>query len=75
MYYRDMPGLKQSFENNYLVYNESVDFIENPPTGVTIYNLAPKKILKSGTYSYSKRSIMKDYRYGIDIGIQHLMSV
>lgn len=71
-YFNDMPGLQAAFENNHKNYNKTVEFLANPPKDLIIHQLAPKKLLKSGTYSYSKKSIMSDYRYGLDIGLQHL---
>lgn len=72
IYYNAMPNLKQVFEKAFLQYNESVEFMESPPKGVIIEQIAPSKILKSTTYTYSKKTIMSDYRYGVDLGLQYV---
>lgn len=74
-YFKDIPGLQDAFENNHNSYNKTIKFLANPPKEVSINQLAPKKLLKSGTYSYSKKSIMSDYRYGLDVGMQHLQKI
>jgi len=72
IYFKGTPVLKEIFEKNYTIYNNSIEFINNPPQGITVDQLAPKKLLKSGTYSYSKKSIMNDYRYGLDVGLRYI---
>lgn len=74
-YYRDTPGLSNSFANNHLNYNMSLDFMKTQSDVLTIEQIAPKKLLKSGTYSYSKKTIMSDYRYGVDVGLNHVMNM
>ncbi|GJM35008.1 MAG: patatin family protein [Saprospiraceae bacterium] len=75
IYYSSEPQLKTVFEKCHQNYNEGVAFIENPPDDVTIEQIAPVKLLKSGTYSYSKKSIMGDYRYGLDCGVRYVEKV
>ncbi len=74
-YFKSTPKLAKTFESAFEKYNEAIDFMSNSPKGTTIHQIAPKKLLKSGTYSYSKSSLMLDYRYGLDKGISHLMKV
>ncbi len=74
IYFRSMPNLSQVFERAYEKYNEGLAFIENPPADLIIEQLTPSKLLKSTTYSYSKKSIMSDYRYGLDCGVKYIMS-
>ena len=71
-YYNDIPHLKESFENYHNRYNKALDFISSPPTDLEIIQIAPKKELKSTTLSFSHESIMKDYRYGLDVGLRYL---
>ena len=71
-YFASTPNLSKIFDNAFEKYNDSVDFISSPPKDLKIREIAPKKVLKSGTYTYSKQSLMLDYRYGLDKGIQHL---
>ena len=73
IYFRSMPKLSQVFERAYQKYNEGLDFIDNPPSDLQIEQLTPYKLLKSTTYSYSKKSIMSDYRYGLDCGVKYMM--
>ncbi len=72
IYFNDSPALREIFANCHLRYNEGVEFIENPPSDLTIQQIAPSKLLKSGTYSYSKKTIMSDYRYGVDQGLVYV---
>lgn len=70
LYYNSDPHLKQVFEKCHQSYNDGLEFIENPPKDLTIHEIAPAKLLKSTTYTYSKKSIMSDYRYGLDVGLR-----
>lgn len=72
-YFKSTPKLAKTFESAFEKYNEAVDFINATPKGATVHQIAPKKFLKSGTYSYSKSTLMLDYRYGLDKGINHLI--
>jgi predicted patatin/cPLA2 family phospholipase len=73
IYFNSNPNLSEVFDKAYQKYNEALEFIDNPPADLKIHQLAPKKPLKSTTYSYSKKSIMRDYRYGLDFGVKYLM--
>lgn len=72
IYFKSIPGLQKAFESSYEKYNQSIDFINNPPDDLIVDQLCPIKLLKSGTYSYSKKTIMSDYRYGLDIGLKYI---
>lgn len=74
IYFKSIPGLQKAFESSYEKYNESIDFINHPPKDLIVDQLCPIKLLKSGTYSYSKKTIMSDYRYGLDIGLKYIQS-
>lgn len=69
VYFSSIPKLSTLFDQAFVNYNNSVDFMENPPDDAIITQIAPKKYLKSGTYSYSKQTLMLDYRYGLDKGL------
>ncbi len=71
-YYTSVPKLSKTFESAFEKYNEALDFIDNPPEDLKVDQIAPKRFLNSGTYTYSKKSLMADYRYGLDCGIKHL---
>lgn len=72
IYFKSSPGLKNVFESSFEKYNNSVNFINQPPDDLILDQLCPQKLLRSGTYSYSKKTIMRDYRYGLDIGLQYV---
>lgn len=69
LYFKSQPNLKRTFDLAHETYNQSIDFIENPPSDLEIVQINPAKILKSGTYSSNRKTIMKDYRYGLDMGL------
>lgn len=71
-YYRTEPALSKVFESNFHYYNQSADFLENPPKDLFVKQIDPKNFLKSGTYSYSTKTLMLDYRYGVDKGLSFL---
>jgi predicted patatin/cPLA2 family phospholipase len=68
IYYRNDEGLKSAFTKNHLQYNQSIDFINNPPKGITIRQVAPDVNLKAGVYTNSKSLIDEDYLYGFEKG-------
>ena len=71
-YFKSQPKLSLNFETSFNIYNDSADYLQKPPKGVHIDQIAPKNLLKSGTYMYSKKTLMLDYRYGLDKGINFL---
>lgn len=71
-YFSSTPKLSETFELAFEKYNSALDFIDKPPKDLNIDQIAPKRFLKSGTYSYTKKTLMADYRYGLDKGISHL---
>ncbi len=72
IYYRSNPTLSETFNSSFKKYNEAVEFIENPPHDLEIIEIAPENLLFSGTYMYSNDSILRDYRYGLDLGTQFI---
>ncbi len=73
-YFSSTPRLSKTFELAFEKYNTALDFIHKPPKNMKITQIAPKRFLNSGTYSYTKKTLMSDYRYGLDKGISHLQS-
>ena len=71
-YFRDNKALSKCFEKSHEKFNESIDFINNPPKDLKIEVISPKRLLKSGTYSYSPGTLKKDYRYGLEFGLNYL---
>jgi predicted patatin/cPLA2 family phospholipase len=74
-YFRADPILSAIVNNGHLIYNECADFLENPPDDLSVTQLAPKKLLATGTYLNSIDSIMKDYGLGLDTGLQYIASL
>ncbi|MBT8232146.1 MAG: patatin family protein [Bacteroidia bacterium] len=74
IYFSKRPELSECFSKCYLMYNAAVDFMISPPEGVTVNQIAPEKYLKSGTYSYNEKTIIEDYRNGLDQGMKYLMA-
>lgn len=72
LYFSSQPQLKRTFDLAHETYNESIHFIENPPSDLDIVQINPVKILKSSTYSSNRKTIMKDYRYGLDVGLKYV---
>jgi len=71
-YFKSTPKLSETFEQAFEKYNSALDIIAKPPKDLNVTQIAPKRFLNSGTYSYSKKTLMSDYRYGLDKGISHL---
>ena len=72
LYFNSTPSLKEVFATAFERYNSSLAFMERAPEDLKINQIAPSKLLKSSTYSYTKSTIMKDYRYGLDLGAQYV---
>ena len=68
IYYLRNPSLKSAFTKNHQHYNQAVDFINDPPKGITIRQVAPDENLKAGLYTNSKDLIREDYEYGLEKG-------
>ena len=73
--FRSNDKLRSCFENNHLIYNASLDFMNSPPANVRIRQIAPETPLQTGTYSNSVKLISADYRYGMECGLNFIHSV
>jgi len=71
-FYKDNLHLQNAFANNHILYNDAVEFLLNPPKDLVIEQVAPIKELKSTTYTYTNKTIMSDYRYGLDKGLHYV---
>ncbi len=71
-YFKNHPGLTNIFSKQHVKFNESIDYILNPPTGIKIQQIAPEQKLKTGGYTNSKVALELDYRYGLEMGIDFL---
>jgi predicted patatin/cPLA2 family phospholipase len=74
-YFWDNEKLQACFENNHVKYNASIDYINNPPKGLKITQIAPEDPLQTGTYSNSVKLITSDYRYGMECGLNYIQSL
>jgi len=74
-YFWDNEKLQACFENNHLKYNASIDYINNPPKGLKITQIAPVDPLQTGTYSNSVKLITADYRHGMECGLNYIQSL
>lgn len=72
IFYNNNPHLRDAFAKCHIVYNEAVEFLLNPPKDLVIEQIAPIKELKSTTYTYTNKTIMSDYRYGLDKGLNYV---
>lgn len=67
--------ISKIFESNHERYNDSIDFINNLPDGLTVSQIAPEFPLKAGTYSRSVEAITADYNYGLKCGVEFLKNL
>ena len=74
-YFWDNEKLQSCFENNHVKYNASIDYINNPPKGLKITQIAPEAPLQTGTYSNSVKLITSDYRCGMECGLNYIQSL
>jgi predicted patatin/cPLA2 family phospholipase len=72
IYFKNNPDLSKCFGLNHNVYNNTIDFLANPPKHVKIEQLWPEENLKCGNYSYSVDRINSDHRYGLHVGINYV---
>lgn len=70
--FRTNVKLQSCFENNHTKYNEAIDFINSKHKNITIKQIAPDSPLMAGTYSNSADVISKDYRYGVQKGLDFI---
>ena len=56
------------------IYNADAKFLNFPPKGLKVYQIAPDKNLKTTLIKHSKESIEFDYRYGLEKGLDFIMS-
>jgi predicted patatin/cPLA2 family phospholipase len=71
--YRQHPKLKQAILNLASSYNDSIGFIENPPPGVTTFQIAPLQQLKSSIASTNTKTLEHDYLLSKELGKKFIM--
>ena len=67
-YFRKYPRLIEAFRQRADRYNAAVAFINNPPSGVCIAQLAPPAALEIGRTIKNEATLRKAYKAGIDYG-------
>lgn len=72
IYFRNHPELSECFAQNHERYNNTLDYLSNPPDHAKIEQLWPEDGLKCSTYSYSVEGINSDYRYGVQVGMDYV---
>ena len=70
--FRSNENLKNCFEHNHQKYNDSIEFLNNPPKDLKINQIAPDSPLRAGTYSNSVSAITADYRHGVQAGLDFI---
>lgn len=74
-YYQKNEKIRKAFTDNSRIYNQSIDYINDPPKGIRITQIAPEKQLKAGSYTNSIELLEEDYKNGFEKGICYLASL
>lgn len=74
-YYQKNQKIKKVFTDNHFIYNQSIDYINSPPVGVNIIQIAPEQHLKAGNYTNSVELLEEDYQLGFKKGQNYLQQV
>jgi len=61
-------GLLEAIKNRYKVYNQSIDFMKNPPEGVEIIEICPPKHFKTTRFTQDYETLITDYEIGKKMG-------
>lgn len=68
-WYRDNAKAREMFESQHKAYNDSIEFIQNPPSDVNIIQIASEKPLNAGRTTTNWGALERDYKAGYDKGI------
>jgi predicted patatin/cPLA2 family phospholipase len=66
---RDNEHIKHAIEHYQQKLKDSIDFAEQGINGVIIKQLVPEIPLKTNIFTNSVQSIISDYRYGLEVGL------
>ena len=66
--YRGLPSIKNTIMNQPQIYNESLSFLEHPPHGINIYQIASESCLASGRTTTDTNALKLDYSKGMKLG-------
>ena len=72
-FYKGYSNFQKLLQKNSEIYLDNKTFIESPPNGITICQIAPDEPLKTTTVKHSEESIEQDYRYGLEKGLDFIM--
>ena len=61
-------GLLKAIKNRYKVYNQSIDFIHNPPKGVEVIEICPPDYFKTSRFTQDYQILLDDYNTGKEMG-------
>lgn len=75
IYFRNHPELSTCFAENHQIYNNTMDYLSDPPSSVKIQQIWPEEGLKCNTYKYSIDGINSDYRYGLQVGMEYVLQL
>lgn len=64
--------LSRRFSHEHEYYNEGADYLNDNPQKLEIHQIAPEKFLHTGGYSNSGDGLEKDYRLGLEKGLDFI---
>lgn len=65
---KSRPELLKAMANRSRIYNESLDFIENPPKNCTIRVISPDNSFEVGRLTQNSNKLIHGYNMGVDFG-------
>jgi len=72
--FRRHPGLVKAMKERHRVYMKAVDFINNPPAGIDIYEISPPEGLRIGRTTMDTKVLSEAYKEGINSGNDFMKS-
>lgn len=64
------PHLANMLQTHETSYQQAIDFIQNPPEGTKVFEIAPSDTLISQTFGSSSDALISDYKQGYDVGTE-----
>jgi len=72
--FRKHPGLVTALQKRPETYNSSIDFIENPPSGIEMVDVSPPETFRTKRFTQDYDMLMKDYQLGLQAGRDAIQS-
>lgn len=72
---RSNPAISQHVENFQLKLKESADFAESIQGQINLKQIAPEQALNSNIYTFQVSSLITDYRYGLECGLNFVNQI